>query len=170
VSRSDLANRVFITDKQLRDLLEEYASQTQSDSEISKKLLKRAEQNKGGCPSLVPLLLWINEDFSQRLPVCKRLLIAISKPSALIGLILRPQDTVPVLLKIAGDKIQPMNSPSALRVLQDNCPVLWDILQSSECKGKGFLTFPLAMRGLIKALAELCEKTAREFARRPLLC
>jgi hypothetical protein len=162
--RSDLPARVFIRDTKLRALVAEFADSKQPQSP-SRELLARAKTH---CLPLVSFLTWLGDEVKRRVPVFSRLLVAISKPSPITGLIQRPLATVPLLLNIVKEKdpLLPKRSLEALGILQDNCPVLLDILQSPVC---GELqSFPLEMHPLIKALAQLADST-RSCKRRPCL-
>ena len=171
-SCSAIENRILIRDKETRDLLLEYAQATKSkpmDKKDATALRKRLEGDHW-----LTLFKWIDTTLSTEHkadfhryspPALSPLLEAIAMPSPAPGFLLRPAEIVPVLRDIAASpaRVYPRTNPRVLSLLQDNCPLLYQLLRSELCRnGSGeFTTFPVPMKGLLNWLAESCDKILR---------
>lgn len=159
---SALEHRTLFADSELRDLLGRYATTGKAQLSAAEGGRLRALVNE---TALSKLFDWIDgtldnpekPQFTRTSPpALQRLLKAVSQPSPIVGLILSPSATLPELRKIVRDEIMPRQSPSALTLLQTNCPCLFDLLWSDLCSG--LLTFPLPVMPLLKLIVQRCEE------------
>jgi hypothetical protein len=173
MSCSDIADRMLIRTAKLREMLRAYADGGNPFEE--KKERKQQLPSLKGIEKLaslaekkfiLPLCSLIRkmansedkQEFEERCPVqLRRLVRAISMPTAISGFVLNPQLMGPLLVELGKGK-PALSDATVLSKLQDNCPCLADILQ---CKLPGTgLSFPDELRPLLLRLGELVFKFA----------